>query len=390
MTNDTNSHPPLSILIMLVCAFASRNLIMKSRRGNAGLTDFSASFIIIFAKTINKKKEEFTMMEPDEFREKCKGIVPVQYCPYTKDCASIDLKALERNTQFLVDFAKNGTKDVIILTNGSTTEFYANSMEEQRSVIKTVVETVDGSIPVIVGVSQAGTKEAIKMAKYAEEVGADCAMVTLPYYHTPFKEGLYQHYKAIADSINIAIMIYNNPDVSGAIIDPELMARLSKIDNIVALKDNTPITGEFFFKTLLIEPDDMALLNGMGEIAYLGSAAYGFRYKGFITFIGNFAPQLSYELYESVERERDFVKAEEVLKKLAPIWGLVTKFSAKRPTPSLIPGGYKTPYAYMDLGKAAMDLIPGLYGGPIRLPLQDTTDDEKGELKEALKKVGLL
>ena len=329
-------------------------------------------------------------MTPEEFKKKCKGIVPVQYCPYTKDCASIDLEALKKNTQFLVDFAKNGNKDVVIMTNGSTTECYANSVEEQQSVIKTVVETVSGAVPVVAGVSNAGTQKTIKMAKYAEEVGADCAMVTLPYYHIPFKEGLYQHYKAIAEAVNIGIMIYNNPDVSGAIIDPELTARLSKIDNIIALKDNTPIVGELFFKTLLIEPEAMALLNGQGEIGYVGSAAYGFRYKGFVTFFGNFVPQLSYEVYQAVEKERDFAKAQEALIKLAPMFSLVAKLSATRPTPSLIPGGYKTPYAYMDLGKAAMDLIPGLYGGPLRPPLQDTTAEEKKELKEALKKMNLI
>lgn len=329
------------------------------------------------------------VMKPEEFRKRCQGIVPVQFCPYTRDCARIDLEALKRNTQFLVDFAREGSKDVLILTNGSTTEFYANSIEEQQSVIKTVVDTVGGAVPVIAGVSQAGTEQTIKMAKYAEKVGADCAMVAVPYYHTPFKEGVYQHFRAVAEAVSIGIMVYNNPDVTGAIIDPELTARLSKIDNVVALKDNTPIAGEFFFKTLLIEPEDMAFLNGMGEIGYVASAAYGLRYKGFVTFIANFAPQLSYELYQAVEKERDFVRGQEVLRKLAPFWSLLVKYSAKRSSPSLIPGGYKAPYAYMDLGKAAMDLT-GLYGGPIRLPLQDATDEEKGELKEVLKKMGLI
>lgn len=329
------------------------------------------------------------VMKPEEFRKRCQGIVPVQFCPYTRDCARIDLEALKRNTQFLVDFARVGSKDVLILTNGSTTEFYANSIEEQQSVIKTVVDTVGGAVPVIAGVSQAGTEQTIKMAKYAEKVGADCAMVAVPYYHTPFKEGVYQHFRAVAEAVSIGIMVYNNPDVTGAIIDPELTARLSKIDNVVALKDNTPIAGEFFFKTLLIEPEDMAFLNGMGEIGYVASAAYGLRYKGFVTFIANFAPQLSYELYQAVEKERDFVRGQEVLRKLAPFWSLLVKYSAKRSSPSLIPGGYKAPYAYMDLGKAAMDLT-GLYGGPIRLPLQDATDEEKGELKEVLKKMGLI
>ncbi len=329
-------------------------------------------------------------MKPEEFREKCKGMVVVQFCPYTKDCASIDLKALKKNTQFLIDFAKDGDKDVLIMTNGSTTEFYANSIEEQQSVIKTVVDTVNGAVPVIAGVSQAGTEQTVRMAKYAEEAGADCVMAALPYYHTPFKEGVYQHYQTIADAVSIGIMVYNNPDVTGAIIDPELMARLSKIDNVVALKDNTPIAGEYFLKTLLIEAGDMALLNGTGEIGYVASAGYGLRYKGFVTFIGNFAPQLIYKLYQAVGKERDFVKGQEILRQVAPLWGLIAKLSAKRQSPSIIPGCYKAPYAYMDLSKAAMDLIPGLYGGPVRLPLQDTTDEEKRGLKAVLKKMGLV
>jgi dihydrodipicolinate synthase/N-acetylneuraminate lyase len=98
---------------------------------------------------------------------------------------------------------------------------------------------------------------------------------------------------------------------------------------------------------------------------------------------------LSYELYQAVEKERDFIKGQEILRRVAPLWSLIAKLSAKRPSSALLPGGYRTHYAYMDLGKAAMDLM-GLYGGPIRLPLQDATDEEKGELKEALKKMGLI
>jgi len=329
------------------------------------------------------------VMKPEEFRKRCRGIIPVQFCPYTSNCARIDLDALKRNTRFLVDFAREGNKDMLIMTNGSTTEFYANSIEEQQSVIETVVDAVSGAVPVIAGVSQAGTEQTIRMARYAQEVGADCVMAALPYYHTPFREGAYHHFRAVAEAVNIGVMIYNNPDVAGAVIDSELVARLSRIDNIVALKDNTPIAGEFFFKTLLVESEDMAFLNGMGEIGYVASAAYGFRYRGFITFIANFAPQLSYELYQTIEKERDFIKGQEILRKLAPFWSLLIKFSAKRQSLSLIPGGYQAPYAYMDLGKAAMDLM-GLYGGPIRLPLEDTTDEEKKELKQVLKRMELI
>lgn len=330
------------------------------------------------------------MLRPAEFKEKCKGVVVVQYCPYTMDSSSIDFGALKNNTKFLVDFAKGGNKDVVIMTNGSTTENYANSIEEQKSVIKTVVETVDGAVPVVAGVSQPGTKKTIELAKYAQEVGADCVMVSLPYYHTPFKEGLYQHFKEIADSVEIAVMVYNNPDVTGAMIEPQLAAILSEIENIVAFKDNSNMNEDHFFKTLFIDPNDMTLLAGMGEISYVGAAVYGFRYKGFITFIGNFMPQVSYELYEAVAKERDFLKAQSILNRIAPLFNLVNKVSAKRKSYSIIPDAYKSPYAYMDLGKAAMDLVPGLYGGPVRSPMQNSTDDEKKELKKVLSELGVL
>ena len=183
--------------------------------------------------------------------------------------SELDIEGLRENTEFLVEFAEKGSRDLVIMTNGSTTEFYANFIEEQKVIVKTVVDTVDGRVPVIAGASHSGTREAIKMAKYVEKVGADCVMIVPPYYHTPTKEGLFKHYKSIANSVKIAVMVYNNPAVSGLMIDPELTQRLSKIENIVALKDNSPNAGDYAWKAALIDPDDMVLLNGLGELHYL-------------------------------------------------------------------------------------------------------------------------
>lgn len=326
-------------------------------------------------------------MTAKEFRNNLKGIIPVQFCPYTKE-GELDIEGLRENTQFLVDFAKDGNKDMVVMTNGSTTEFYANSIEEQKKVIKTVVDTVGGKIPVVAGVSQAAAIRTIEMAKYAEEVGADCAMVVLPYYHTPSKEGMYQYYKTVAEAVNIGIMIYNNADVSGALIPPDLMARLSKIDNIVANKDNATNAADYAFKALTIDPEDMVLINGLGEIHYVGSAAYGLKYRGFVNFIGNFAPSSSYAVYEAV-KEGDFKKALEALRKQLPIWNLLSKFNKKRESISIIPECLRSNYMYLGVGKAAMDLV-GLHGGPVRLPMEDLTDEEKQELKEALKEMGVI
>jgi len=326
-------------------------------------------------------------MSLGDFKKKLKGIVPVQYCPYTKD-KELDVEGLRANTKFIVDFAKDGNKDVVLMTNGSTTECYANSIEEQKMVMKTVVETVGGAVPVITGVSQAAAERTIELAKYAEEVGADCAMVVPPYYHTASKEGMYQYYKAVAKAINIGIMIYNNPDVSGTLISPDLMARLAKIDNIIALKDNATNAADYAFKALTINPEDLVMINGLGDIHYVGSAAYGSKYRGFVNFFGNFAPTLSYAVYEAV-KEENFKKALEALRKQLPVWSLLTKFNKKRESISVIPECLRVNYMYMGLGKAAMDIV-GLHGGPLRLPMEDLTDEERQELKAALKETGVI
>ena len=326
-------------------------------------------------------------MTLDELKKRLKGIVPVQFCPYTKD-KELDVEGLRKNTQFLVDFAKGDNKDVVVMTNGSTTECYANSLEEQKTVIKTVVDTVGGSIPVVAGVSQAAAERTIELAKYTEDVGADCAMMTPPYYHPASKEGTYQYCKAVAEAVNIGIMIYNNADVSGTLVPPDLMARLAKIENIIAVKDNATNAADYAFKALTIESEDMVLLNGLGEIHYVGAAAYGIRYKGFISFLANFAPSLSYEVYEAVE-SGDFKKALEALRKQLPIWNLLVKFNRKRESISVIPECLRTNYMYMGVGKAAMDLV-GLHGGPLRLPMENLSDEERQELRVVLKEVGAI
>lgn len=327
-------------------------------------------------------------MNPEEYRKRCKGILPVQYCPYKKHYA-LDVEGLKIDTEFLVNWATKKKADLHIMTNGSTTEFYANSIEEQKTVIKTVVDTADGKVPVVAGVSQAGTIGTIKMAKYAREAGADCAMVVNPYYHCPTNEGLYRHFKEVAEAVpDMAVMVYNNIDVSGLRIDPATMQRLSEIDNIVACKDNSPLVYDFLYKSLLVDPEDLVLLHG-GPLAYPAAAAYGYKYKGFITVVGLFAPDLVYAIYTAVEKERDFNKATEAVSKILPIWNFFGKAMKPRETPSIIPTAYRANYMYMGVGKACLDLV-GLRGGPCRLPMEDLTPSEREELKKILAKMGLV
>jgi 4-hydroxy-tetrahydrodipicolinate synthase len=216
-------------------------------------------------------------------------------------------------------------------------------------------------------------------------------MVVPPYYHHASKEGMYQYYKTVAESVNIGIMIYNNPDVSGTLIPPDLVARLAKIDNIVATKDNSPIAADYAFKALLIDPEDMVLINGLGELQYVGSAAYGNRYRGFVSFLANFAPRLSYAIYEAVE-EGNFKKAYQSLQKIFPLFSFMARAQSRRESISVFPEWLRAPTMFISIGKVAMDLV-GLRGGPYhpgQLPLEELTDQEKQELKTALKEMGVI
>ena len=106
-------------------------------------------------------------MNPSQLKEVLRGIVPVQLIPFTAD-GEVDIDGLKENTQFLVDFAHSeGGREVVILTNGSTSECYALSDQQQKTVIRTVVE-VSAGVPVIAGVSQAGTELTVELAQYAE------------------------------------------------------------------------------------------------------------------------------------------------------------------------------------------------------------------------------
>ena len=119
-----------------------------------------------------------------------------------------------------------------------------------------------------------------------------------------------------------------------------------------------------------------------GELHYLGAAAYGYKYQGYVTWIGNFAPKISYPIYEAV-LERDFVKAQKALEKQMPLWSLPGKFMGTRANTSIIPAILQTNYMYMAVGKAALELA-GLSGGPLRAPLEDVSAEEREELRKVL------
>ncbi|HNX91272.1 MAG TPA: 4-hydroxy-tetrahydrodipicolinate synthase, partial [Candidatus Omnitrophota bacterium] len=144
----------------------------------------------------------------------------------------IDEKAYRKLIEFQIDNGIDG-----IVPCGCTGEAATLSMEEHKKLIKIAVETVHKRIPVIAGTGSNCTREAVELTMTAKKAGCDGALIITPYYNKPTPEGQYRHYSEIAKNVDIPIMLYNVPSRTGISLSPATVARLSKIENIVAIKE---------------------------------------------------------------------------------------------------------------------------------------------------------
>lgn len=164
--------------------------------------------------------------------DKWYGVHAVILTPFTEE-EELDEGTLRRHLRFLLD--EGGVQGII--PTGSTGEFASLSEEERKRVVDLTIDEVAGEVPVVVGSAANGTGRTIMYAQHAEQAGADGVMIVPPYYCQPDDREIYEHYKAVAESIGIPIMVYNNPVTSGVDISPELFARLTEIDNVRYVKE---------------------------------------------------------------------------------------------------------------------------------------------------------
>ena len=316
-------------------------------------------------------------MQLNDLKKAMKGVVIVQTTPFNKD-GSLDLEGIRANTRWLLE--RTAGKDFIFTPLGSIGEFFNMSDDECKAVIKMVVEEAKGKNVIITGgVGRPSTHETIKMCQYAESVGADGVQVILPYYMVPTEEGMYQHYKQIAESVNIGIMVYNFPGPTGSWIKPPLMARLSKIPNIIAVKENTPSIMSYYAMRKAVDPEDTAILCGLGELMFSFEALYGC--PGFVTGVANFAPDLPYSIYEAAVA-KDYDKVAELISSTAPYSRFGAKVVANHGPHTGV--GLTGGSMFLAVLKASMDII-GLRGGEVRLPLVGLNEGEKAELRDVLR-----
>jgi 4-hydroxy-tetrahydrodipicolinate synthase len=200
---------------------------------------------------------------------------------------SLDIPSLHQ----LIDFHITAGTDGIVIV-GTTGESPTVDYDEHRELIKTTVDYVAGRIPVIAGTGANSTREAIELTQAAKDLGADACLLVAPYYNKPTQEGLYQHYKAVAEAVDIPQILYNVPGRTGVDLTNETTLRLSEIKNIVGIKD---ATGSIERGTDLVirAPKDFAIYSGDDAT---GMALMLIGGKGVISVTANVAPKLMHEM----------------------------------------------------------------------------------------------
>ncbi len=289
-----------------------------------------------------------------------KGSCPALITPFRE--GAVDYKAFESFVDWQITEGSHGLVPV-----GTTGESPTLSHDEHKKVVETCVKVADGRVPVIAGAGSNSTTEAIDLAKHAEKAGADGVLVVTPYYNKPCQEGLYRHFKAIADSIGLPIITYNIPPRSVIDMSVETMTRLYEdCENIVGVKDATADLTRVTRQRLAMGKEFIQL-SGEDPTA-LGYNAQGG--VGCISVSANVAPKLSSQFQQAC-MDGEWDKALELHDILSPL------HRAMFLQPS--PAGAK--YALSLLGKVENE---------IRLPLITAREEVKAEIEAAMKVAGLI
>lgn len=287
------------------------------------------------------------------FEGSCVAIVT----PFTEN--SVDFEKLGE----LIDFQLREGTDAIVIC-GTTGEASTMPDEEHKAAIKFAVKRVNGRIPVIAGTGSNDTRHAIELSKFAEEAGVDAILTVSPYYNKTTQRGLYEHFKVIAQSIKIPVILYNVPSRTNLNINPETVKALSEIENIVAIKEcNLNQVGDI----INLCGDDFTVYSG-DDNAVLPLLALGG--KGVISVMANIIPKDTHDLVAKfmagdIEGSRKIqLRTLELIKAL---------FIEVSPVPV----------------KTAMNLM-GMNVGKCRMPLVDMSDKNVEVLKRELINYGLL
>jgi len=277
-----------------------------------------------------------------------------------RDDGSLDEKAYAEFVDWQIS---EGTQGLIPV--GTTGESPTLSHAEHHRVTEIAIEVSKGRVPVIAGCGSNSTEEAISLTRHAKEAGADAALIVSPYYNKPTQEGLYLHFTAIADAVDLPIILYNIPGRSIVDISVETMARLAKHRNIIGVKDCTPLNRPI--QQRLAIGEHFCQLSGEDGTALAFNASGG---HGCISVTANVAPRLCRQMQDAWFDGR-IKEAMAIQDRLTPLHDVL--FSETSPGP--------VKYAASLLGKTA---------NRCRLPLAPPGEATKARVREAMTSVGLL
>lgn len=260
----------------------------------------------------------------------------------------------------LIEFQIENKIDGLVIC-GTTGESATLTDKEKKKVIKYAIDTVNGRVPVIAGTGSNNTKHAIELSKYAERVGADGVLLVTPYYNKSSQKGLYEHFKTIAESITCPVILYNVPSRTGVNLLPDTVYELSKIENIVGIKEASNNFSQIL-ELMSKVPRSFNVISGNDDsivpLLSLGGA-------GVISVLSNIYPKAVHDIcYEYILDNKDYAKQLQI--KYANI--IKALFLEVNPMPV----------------KTAMNIL-GMDVGNCRLPLTTVSNETYERLKSVLK-----
>ena len=272
----------------------------------------------------------------------------------------VDFARLKEQVEFQI---AAGT--TCLCPTGTTGESPTLSHEEHEHVISAVVEAAAGRIKVMAGTGSNSTSEALRLTRWAAKEGADAALLVAPYYNKPTQQGFYEHYKALAEQVDLPLCIYNIPGRTAKNIEPDTIARLAELENITMVKE---ATGSLDQASEIISSTNLTVLSGDDSLT-LPLLSIGAR--GVVSVVGNIVPQDMISLVSAFE-SGDLAEAKRWHHKLFPLCrdmlGLATN-----PIPV----------------KAALKLL-GRDTGELRMPMTSLSDADEAKLRTTLIGYGLL
>ena len=279
--------------------------------------------------------------------------------PFTEDGVNF-----EEFKRLLEEQVKNNVDAIIVC--GTTGESATMTEQERKDTIKCAIDTVAGRVKVIAGTGANNTKAAVEMSKYAEEVGADGLLVVTPYYNKTTQAGLIAHYRVIAEAVKLPIIMYSVPSRTGVNINPETCLELSKIENIVAIKEASGNISQVA-KIVALCGDNLDIYSGNDDqiipILSLGG-------KGVISVLSNVMPKYTHDMTDKYFNG----EVEEAAKMQLRVIDLIDAlFAEVNPIPV----------------KYALNLMGYNFGKP-RLPLIELSEKNQEKMKEVMKKHNLI